>query len=104
MKPSRKSANPFYALLVVCGTAFVVTAAAYGVMTVREAQLPTAASAESAEHPLIAWMDRYGNAAILVELALLGVSTVAAIATDEFWQRRATSKHQATATGRATES
>ena len=34
MTRSKKSANPFYLLLVAFGLAFVVTAAAYGVMTV----------------------------------------------------------------------
>ena len=35
MKPSNKSANPFYILLVAIGLVFVITATAYGVMAVR---------------------------------------------------------------------
>jgi hypothetical protein len=87
MKPSRKSANPFYALLIVVGLAFVVTAAAYGVMAVRESR--AAATGERvAEHALIQWMHEHGNTALVAELALLGVCTFGAIGTDEFWQRR----------------
>ena len=78
MKPSKKSANPFYALLIVVGLAFVVTAAAYGVMAVRESR--AAVTGEPvAEHPPMRWM----------QLALLGACTFGAIGTDEFWQRRA---------------
>ena len=88
MKPSRKSTNPFYAMLVVIGLAFVVTAAAYGVMATREAR--AAATGQSvAGHPLMHWMHEHGNTALLAELALLGVCTFGAIGTDEFWQRRA---------------
>ncbi len=93
MKLSRKSANPFYALLVLVGLTFVVTAAAYGVMAVRESR--AAATGETvAEHPLMRWMHEHGNTALLTELALLGVCTFGAIGTDEFWQRRATHRRQ----------
>ncbi len=93
MKPSKKSANPFYALLVLVGLTFVVTAAAYGVMAVRESR--AAATGEPvAEHPLMRWMHEHGNTALLTELALLGVCTFGAIGTDEFWQRRTTRRRQ----------
>ena len=88
MKPSKKSANPFYALLVLVGLAFVVTAAAYGVMATREARAASTGK-PVAEHALIRWMHEHGNTALIAELALLGVSTFGAIGTDEFWQRRA---------------
>jgi hypothetical protein len=88
MKPSRKSANPFYALLVVIGIVFVVTACSYGTMAVREAHGNTLVYPESAD-TLMLWMAEHGNTALLVELALLGVCTFGAIATDEYWQRRA---------------
>jgi hypothetical protein len=87
MKPSKKSANPFYALLIIAGIVFVVTAAAYGVMAVREAH-GTATNEPVAEHALVQWMSQHGNTALLVELAILGTCTVGAIATDEYWQRR----------------
>jgi hypothetical protein len=93
MKASKKSANPFYALLIVVGLAFFVTATAYGVMAVRESR--AAASGEPvAEHALIRWMHEHGNTALLSELALLGVCTFGAIGTDEFWQRRAAEREK----------
>ena len=93
MKPSKKSANPFYALLILVGLAFVVTAAAYGVMAVRESRAAVTGEAV-AEHPLMRWMHEHGNTALVAELAALGVCTFGAIGTDEFWQRRATRRRQ----------
>ena len=91
MQRSKKSANPFYALLILVGLSFVVTAAAYGVMAVRESR--AAVSGEPvADHALMKWMHEHGNTALLTELALLGVCTFGAIGTDEFWQRRAAAK------------
>jgi hypothetical protein len=93
MKLSKKSANPFYALLLVVGVAFVITAAAYGVMAVRESRSAVVTPGQVvATHPLMQWMRRHGNTALLVELAALGAFTVGAIATDDFWQRRAQRK------------
>lgn len=87
MKPSRKSANPFYALLVAAGLAFVVTAAAYGVMATRESRAAVMGE-PLASHPLMTWMHDHGDAALLIELAVLGVATFCAIGTDNYWQRR----------------
>ncbi len=86
MNKSKKSANPFYALLVLVGISFVVTAAAFYVMTLRATAV---SSLPTAEHPLMLWMDEHGITALLVELALLAVCTFGAIGTDEYWQRRA---------------
>ena len=95
MKPSKKSANPFYALLIIAGIVFVVTAAAYGVMAVREAH-GTATNEPVAEHTLMRWMSLHGNTALLVELAILGTCTFGAIATDDYWQRRAVRERNST--------
>jgi cytochrome b len=93
MRRSKKSANPFYALLVLAGLAFVVTATAYGVMAVRESRAAVTGK-PAAEHVLMHWMHEHGNTALLSELALLGVATFGAIGTDSFWQRRAASRRQ----------
>lgn len=89
---SKKSANPFYGLLVVTGIAFALTATTYGVMAFRDAR-PAAAADESvtapADHPLLIWMSRHGEAALIAELVFLALCTFAAIGTDEYWQRRA---------------
>jgi hypothetical protein len=93
MKRSNKFANPFYALLLLAGIAFALTATAYGVMAFRDRDARAAAtivtsSGTAAEHPLMAWMSRHGDAALMSELALLAVCTFAAIGTDDYWQRR----------------
>jgi hypothetical protein len=93
MRRSHKFANPFYALLLIAGIAFALTATAYGVMAFREARpAPLDADvvgAETAvEHPLMAWMSRHGEAALLTELGFLAVFVFGAIGTDDYWQRR----------------
>jgi hypothetical protein len=91
MPRSKKSANPFYVLLVIAGVTFAITATAYGVMAFRDAQPATAADQSSMTnegHPLLAWMDHHGETALMVELAFLAVCTFGAIGTDDYWQRR----------------
>jgi hypothetical protein len=86
---NRKFANPFYGLLLVAGLAFVVTATAYGVMAFRERETRAVATESSpGHHPLMAWMNDHGDATLMIELGALAVFTFAAIATDEYWQRR----------------
>jgi hypothetical protein len=46
-------------------------------------------SVASDEHPLMVWMRRHGDVALLTELGLLAICTFAAIGTDSYWQRRA---------------
>jgi hypothetical protein len=96
VRRSRKSANPFYVLLIIAGLSFAMTATAYVVMAYREAHareetVETGGKAivASDEHPLMVWMRHHGDAALLTELGLLAVFTFAAIGTDGFWQRRA---------------
>ena len=93
MYRSHKFANPFYALLLIAGIAFVLTATTYGVMAFRDrdahsAIAPHTATTANPEHPLMKWMSRHGEAALMTELALLAVCTFAAINTDNYWQRR----------------
>lgn len=90
----KKSANPFYALLVVTGIVFVVTACAYGVMSLTEVRNGQLAHAEVPPegHPLNEWLKRHGDTALLSELGFLAVFTFGAIATDDLWQRRARAK------------
>jgi hypothetical protein len=88
---SKKSANPFYVLLVLAGVSFVVTATAYGVMAFRDARpiaIEVQPTSAVSEHPLMAWMSRHGTQALISELVLLATFTFGAIATDDYWQRR----------------
>jgi len=95
---NQKFANPFYGLLLVAGIAFALTATTYGVMAFRGARPPVAnAEADARDedgerHPLLIWMDNYGETALMAELALLAMFTFGAIATDDFWQRRLAKK------------
>jgi hypothetical protein len=91
MKRSRKSANPFYVLLVVAGIAFVVTAALFCVLVSRT----MAPGASLPVHPLMLWMDRHGMSLLIAELVLLIVCTFGAIGTDSYWQRRAANSQNA---------
>jgi len=92
MQRSHKFANPFYALLLVAGIAFALTATAYGVMAFRESRPPAAtefeASSASTEHPLMAWLSDHGETALMTELGFLALFVFGAIATDDYWQRR----------------
>jgi hypothetical protein len=88
---SEKFANPFYVLLVIAGMSFAITATAYVVLAFREARpIATADSTgiSNQVHPLMVWMSRHGEAALLAELGFLAVFTFAAIGTDSYWQRR----------------
>jgi hypothetical protein len=86
---SRKFANPFYGLLLVAGLAFALTATTYGVMAFRERETgPSTAQSSTNPHPLMEWMNEYGDAALMIELGALAMFTFAAIATDDYWQRR----------------
>ena len=93
MKRSQKFANPFYALLLVAGISFALTATAYGVMAFRDRNAHSAVAvdtaANSADHPLMKWMNRHGETALMCELVFLAICTFGAIGTDDYWQRRA---------------
>ena len=97
--------NPFYALLMVAGTLFTVTAIAFGMMALRETHgspdwMGAKASSsnvavglvvpvDSQEHPFDRMMKRYGMTWMLAELAVLAIGTFAAIGTDSYWESRA---------------
>jgi hypothetical protein len=92
---NREAFNPFYAVLVLAGVAFAITACAYGVMT-----FVSLRAAEMGENPaalpssLARFMNDYGEALLGGELLLLAVATVGAISTDRYWQRRAAERRQ----------
>jgi hypothetical protein len=83
--PAKKRRNPFYILLVPVGIAFVVTAFAYGLMAFQAVNASAADAAATRSHALNRWLRANGDQCLLIELAILGVLTVAAIATDRLW-------------------
>lgn len=89
--PRRPGKNPFYLLVMIVGTLFVLSACAYGTVMVRQMRSATAAvlvPQRAAEPFWVAWMDRNGTRLLLAELAVLAVLTVAAIGTDDYWEQR----------------
>lgn len=83
--PQKKPANPFYVLLVIVGVVFGLTACAYGVMTVK---MSTAAGiAENAGSPIVQFLSKHGLTVLMVQIALLALTTFAAMATDSYWTK-----------------
>lgn len=80
-----KRANPFYVLLVLVGILFGITTCAYGVMTVKMSTAEGIAS--SADSPVVQFMSQHGLKLLVAELAVLGMTTFAAIGTDSYWSK-----------------
>lgn len=81
---TRKRINPFYVLSVLVGIAFLFTALIYWVMTLRASRLDLAPTSASGQW-LMDFMSDYGVWLFVVEIVLLGITTFAAIATDDYW-------------------
>ena len=78
--PRRQPSNPFYAVLIVVGVTFALTASLYGVMTVRKLD-PQAAE----DAGILAFMEQHGLTLLVFELVVLALLTFAAIGTDDYW-------------------
>ena len=79
----RKPTNPFYVTLLPVGAVFGITACSYTVMAYLGRDPHRTLSGG-----MTGLMEQHGLVIMVVELAVLGVLTVAAISTDEFWTRR----------------
>lgn len=86
--PRKKAINPFYIVLLVAGVAFCVTASAYGVMMLRTSRASAEVVRADAQHPLQQFVGAHGNQLIVVELLVLGLATIAAIGTEQYWDDR----------------
>ncbi|MCE9604461.1 MAG: hypothetical protein K8U03_06090 [Planctomycetia bacterium] len=90
---AKKPFNPFYLLLVIAGTAFCISACAYGVLAMRslrpDRQVTSARTVVEPPHPLMSFLERDGEKLLLGELAFLALFSFAAMATDGYWTRRA---------------
>ncbi|MEM8944439.1 MAG: hypothetical protein AAGD11_04585 [Planctomycetota bacterium] len=85
MANTKKWKNPFYTLLIPAGAAFCLTGVAFGMMAFQQVNAGRAAIEQTAGHPLFAWLEAHGTTAMLIELSVLAVLTVGAIATDDWW-------------------
>ena len=92
MKMKTRTRNPFYALLILVGIAFVLSASSYGVMAIRGIDRSEPALTQTG---LLGFMDHYGDWLLSIEVLLLGLLTVAAIGTDEIGIRRSKTVEQA---------
>jgi hypothetical protein len=93
----RGGGNPFYALLVIAGVAFVITACAYGVMAFRQARPDSQPIAET-DTSLLGILDRHGTLILGGQIVLLAVLTMGAMGTDDYWEKRAQRKSQGSET------
>lgn len=89
MAKQKKVINPFYVLLLVVGVAFVITACAYGVMAVKMLDPVEVTEDARSSRDFVTFFDQHGMTLLLAEIGALAVLTFAAIATDDYWQRRA---------------
>jgi hypothetical protein len=92
--PQAKPTNPFYLALIPVGVIFAITACSYMVMSYRGLD-PHSQS----EQGLLGLMNHWGLTIMGVELALLGVLTVAAIGSDDYWTRRFEASQNSTKKG-----
>jgi hypothetical protein len=81
-------------MLVVVGLVFAVTAFGYGLMALVDVRASAGLADTDTQHPLLAWMRKRGDMALLVELAVLAVLTFAAIGTDSYWDKHAEREQQ----------
>jgi hypothetical protein len=85
-------ANPFYVVLLVVSTSFVVTALAYLVGPYTQ-QAANGHSQPGSDSRLLAdWLDRHGPMALGVEFALMFVSGLLAMATEQRFSPRRSSR------------
>ena len=84
MPQPSKVVNPFYVLLLLTACAFAITASAYGVMIVRQLNRSRAAVSPTDDR-FTELIDEQGPKIMLLELLLLGIGTVGAIAVDRYF-------------------
>ena len=80
----KKRINPFYVLLCLCGTAFVVTATAYGVMMLQRLHPQRTGEVSEAGIRMMSLLDRHGMAILIGELAALAAFSALAVIFDEY--------------------
>ena len=88
MNERKQPINPFYLLCVLLGVAFTITACGYGIVMLRINNRMSSANDAGQVHPLIDLLDRHGMAILTVEVGLLAVVSMAAIALDHFRGKR----------------
>lgn len=80
MAKPKEPINPFYLLLVVVGVLFFITACAYGVMTFQAAR--GSGLSGLGESSLNEFLKRHGEMALGIEVGVLLIATLGAMAID----------------------
>jgi hypothetical protein len=86
--------NPFYVVLLIASTVFTMTALAYLIGPSIEQRALQRAAADRpgpASLALTAWLDRNGPLVLAIEIGVMFVSGVLAMATDRWFPTRAPS-------------
>ncbi len=85
--PRRALPNPFYVLLLLVSTLFVITALMYCVspMIVQQAIDHPNAPPRPGSRALVDWLDRNGPMALGVEIVIMMVTGLVAMATDRWF-------------------
>lgn len=78
--------NPFYVLLVLVSTGFVVTCLGYLVAPMMLQQVPAGQEKGPGTLILADWLDRHGPAALGIEFGLMLASGVLAVVVDPFFR------------------
>jgi hypothetical protein len=86
--PKRLFPNPFYVLLLAASTLFVVTTFAYLVAPYAVERAAKAAGPRPASSPAAEWLDRHGPLALGVEIAVMLVAGLLAMATDRWFPEK----------------
>lgn len=104
-RPRKVLPNPFFVLLLVASTAFVVTALMYYVspMALQRAEEAKGPAPSPGSRALVAWLDRRGPLALGVEFVVMSAAGVIAMATDDWFAPAKKSKAVPNPTPRDTE-
>src|SRR5207237_9209772 len=77
--------NPFYVLLMLVSTLFVITALGYLVGPYVERQAAEGRAPAPASRALAGWFERKGVVALAIEFAAMTVFAILAMATDRYF-------------------
>lgn len=95
MAKKKEPFNPFYALLLVAGFLFAITAFAYGVMSFTALHKGPIVAGPDSGQQLLVFLDQHGGMLMMGELVVLGIATVGVIGWDQIATSRASAREEA---------
>ncbi|MCC7083703.1 MAG: hypothetical protein IT427_01705 [Pirellulales bacterium] len=88
MAQRKEPINPFYVLSGLVGVAFCITAFAYYLMLIKVNHGQGIADDSDRVHPLLNLLDQHGLMILVIEVLLIGIVSIAAIALDHYRGKR----------------